>query len=131
MKAPAAAILASCLLLPTALCGQGCAPPPPAAAAKTVAYDVGGMHCSGCAEAITIEVSAVKGVKAVACTIETRRAVITLEDPAAEPLAEKAITKMHYTLTKVAPDAPLSAEAQAANAAKAAAQPAAAEPSSK
>ena len=131
MKSPAIMNLACALLLPLAACGdRGAARA--TAAPVTVAYDVGKMHCGGCADAITAEVSEVKGVKGVACTIETHRAVITLDDPAAGPLAEKAITKLGYTITKVAPDAPLSAEAQADAAKKSAeaAQPAA-EPSSK
>lgn len=129
----AAALLAATALLPAlAACdGRGSAPTA-SAAPVTVAYDVGKMHCGGCAEAITAQVSAVKGVKGVACTIETRRAVIELADPAAQPEAEKAMTGLGYTITRVAPDAPLSAEAQAEAARKAAkaAQPAD-EPSSR
>jgi copper chaperone CopZ len=128
--ARAAVILATSLLGPVTLMGGGCSKAPAASVAEsttTVAYDVGGMHCSGCADAITLETKAVAGVKDVRCTIETRRAVIALSDPAAEPNALRAITKLGYTATKVAPDAPLSAEAQAANAKKAAAAPPAAE----
>ena len=133
MNRAAIALLAATLCFPALVACDGRAPAPAAAAAPvTVAYDVGKMHCGGCAEAITAQVSAVKGVKGVACTIETRRAVIQLADPAAQADAEKAMTGLGYTITKVAPDAQLSDEAQAEAAKKAAkaAQPAD-EPSSR
>ena len=115
MNRAAIALLAATVSLPALVACDGRAPAPAAAAAApvTVAYDVGKMHCGGCAEAITAQVSAVKGVKGVACTIETRRAVIQLADPAAQADAEKAMTGLGYTITKVAPDAPLSDEARA------------------
>ena len=63
-----------------------------------VAYTVTGMHCSGCAEAIRIEVGAVRGVSGVHCTFASKCAVIDLADPAALAAAEHAITKMNYSI---------------------------------
>jgi copper chaperone CopZ len=73
----------------------------PAAAAKQttqVAYTVTGMHCNSCAEAITAEVAAVKGVRSVQCTFESKCAVLELDNPAAQAEAARAITKLGYTI---------------------------------
>ena len=73
----------------------------PAAATKQttqVAYTVTGMHCNSCAEAITAEVAAVKGVKSVQCTFESKCAVLELDNPAAQAEAARAITKLGYTI---------------------------------
>ena len=64
-----------------------------------VAYAVEGMHCDGCAQAIVAEVSEVKGVRSVRCTFESKQAVIALEDATALPEAERAITKLGYSIT--------------------------------
>ena len=77
----------------------------PAAAAKQttqVAYTVTGMHCNACAEAITAEVAAVKGVRSVQCTFESKCAVLELNNPAAQADAERAITKLGYTIAPCA-----------------------------
>ena len=63
-----------------------------------VAYTVTGMHCNSCAEAITAEVAAVKGVRSVQCTFESKCAVLELNNPSAQADAERAITKLGYTI---------------------------------
>jgi copper chaperone CopZ len=65
---------------------------------RQVAYTVTGMHCGGCAEAITAEVAAVKGVNSVHCTFESKCAVVELSNPASQADAERAITKLGYTI---------------------------------
>lgn len=87
---------------------------PSARTARTtqVAYTVTGMHCSACAEAITAELTAVKGVNSVQCTFESKCAVVELTDPAAQANAEHAITKLGYTIVPCA--VPTAAPIQAA-----------------
>lgn len=63
-----------------------------------VAYTVTGMHCNSCAEAITAEVAAVKGVRSVQCTFESKCAVLELDNPSAQADAEHAITKLGFTI---------------------------------
>ena len=101
--------LASALL--TVLALTGCSgsdvqkPAAATAAAKQttqVAYTVTGMHCNSCAEAITAEVAAVKGVRSVQCTFESKCAVLQLNDPAAQTDAERAITKLGFTIAPCA-----------------------------
>lgn len=76
-----------------------------------VAYAVEGMHCDGCAQAIVAEVSEVKGVRSVKCTFESKQAVIALDDATSLPEAERAITKLGYT---IAPAPAPAAQAQPA-----------------
>lgn len=63
-------------------------------------YAVDGMHCEGCAEAITAELKEIKGVASVQCTFDSHRAVVQVASAALAPQVEKAITKLGY---KVAP----------------------------
>jgi copper chaperone CopZ len=67
-----------------------------------VAYAVEGMHCDGCAQAIVAEVSEVKGVRSVKCTFESKQAVIVLDDATSLAEAERAITKLGYTISPAA-----------------------------
>jgi copper chaperone CopZ len=67
-----------------------------------VAYTVTGMHCNSCAEAITAEVAAVKGVRSVQCTFESKCAVLEVNNPTAQAEAERAITKLGFTITPCA-----------------------------
>ena len=97
--------LVSALLTVLALtgCSGSDVQKPAAATAATkhttqVAYTVTGMHCNSCAEAITAEVAAVKGVRSVQCTFESKCAVLELNNPSAQADAEHAITKLGYTI---------------------------------
>lgn len=101
--------LASALLTVLALSGcSGSDVQKPAAATAAdkqttqVAYKVTGMHCNSCAEAITAEVAAVKGVRSVQCTFESKCAVLELNDPAAQVEAERAITKLGFIIAPCA-----------------------------
>jgi copper chaperone CopZ len=77
-----------------------------------VAYAVEGMHCDGCAQAIVAEVSEVKGVRSVKCTFESKQAVIVLDDAASLAEAERAITKLGYTISPAAAATAPAASAQ-------------------
>ena len=88
------------------------------AAVTEVVYEVQGMHCDGCAEAIVAEVSEVPGVASVQCTFESKQARIALRDPAAKAQAEHAITKLGYTIGAPG-SAPAATDAPAAPAAPA------------
>lgn len=88
-------------------CSGSDVPKPAAATAATkqttqVAYTVTGMHCNSCAEAITAEVAAVKGVSSVQCTFASQCAVLVLNNPSAQADAEHAITKLGYTIAPCA-----------------------------
>lgn len=109
---PTAFALAALLTMTSLVgCDEGASKPGPAATAKAganggaaeaglteVVYQVQGMHCDGCAEAIVAEVSEVPGVASVQCTFESKQARIALRDPAAKEKAEHAITKLGYTI---------------------------------
>ncbi len=97
--------LVSALLTVLALtgCSGSDVQKPAAATAATkqttqVAYTVTGMHCYSCAVAITAEVAAVKGVNSVQCTFESKCAVLELNNPSAQADAERAITKLGFTI---------------------------------
>lgn len=79
-----------------------------------VAYAVEGMHCDGCAQAIVAEVSEVKGVRSVKCTFESKQAVIVLDDATSLEAAERAITKLGYTISPADAAAAPAANAQPA-----------------
>lgn len=103
------------LLLLTGCSGSDVSKPAPIASSTPttqVAYTVTGMHCSACAQAITAELTAVKGVNSVQCTFESKCAVVELSDPAAQANAEHAITKLGYTIVPCA--VPTAAPIQAA-----------------
>ena len=97
----ASSLLAACGDAPTAGTGR----PDPV----KVTYSVGGMHCDGCAGAIVAEVKEVRGVRSVECTFESRQAAITLDDPSVRAEAERAITKLGYSISP----APAAAAGQA------------------
>lgn len=105
-RAVAALSLASWFL---AACGDKPAVGTARADPVKVTYTVGGMHCDGCAGAIVAEVQEVRGVRSVECTFASGQAAITLDDPSARAEAERAITKLGYS---IAP-APAAAGAQA------------------
>ncbi len=61
-------------------------------------YEVTGMHCGGCAEAITAELMELPGVQKVDCQYETHHAEIVVADASLQPKVEHAITKLGYTI---------------------------------
>jgi copper chaperone CopZ len=61
-------------------------------------YSIQGMHCEGCAAAITAEVLEIEGVRSVDCTYEHQTAEIVAQASAPREAIERAITKLGYTL---------------------------------
>ncbi len=86
--------LASTVILSLACCGSP--------KEQTIAFDVEGMHCNGCVEAIRAEVSEVAGVTAVAVSLDGHRADVTLVTPADAAQVEAAIEKLGYKATPIA-----------------------------
>ena len=68
------------------------------------AFDVEGMHCNGCVEAITAEVGEVSGVTSVTVSLDGHRADVTLRAPADAAQVESAIEKLGYKATPIAAD---------------------------
>ena len=105
MRIPLVSALLTVLAL-TGCSGSDVQKPATATAASKqttqVAYTVTGMHCNSCAEAITAEVAAVKGVRSVQCTFESKCAVLEVNNPAAQADAERAITKLGFTIAPCA-----------------------------
>ncbi len=69
-------------------------------------YTIQGMHCEGCAAAITAEVLEVEGVRSVDCTYERQTAEIVAQVEVPRETIEGAITKLGYKLvpTSTPPD---------------------------
>lgn len=81
-----------------------CACEPPAAAPTkitTLVFDVQGMHCSGCVEAITAEVREISGVSGAQVSLEDHAARVEVSDPAVEKKIEAAIRALGYTVKAV------------------------------
>ncbi|MSR43914.1 MAG: heavy-metal-associated domain-containing protein [Phycisphaerales bacterium] len=66
-------------------------------------FEVQGMHCNGCVEAIKADVLAIDGVTAVTVSLEDHTAVITVANSDATAKAEAAIRALGYTVTPIAP----------------------------
>ncbi len=81
-------ILLAALL--TACGGEGSATP------VSFSYQVEGMHCNGCVEAITAELREVPGVTSVAVSLEGRSALVVADSAAREAAIESAITGLGY-----------------------------------
>ena len=68
------------------------------AATKTVVFEVQGMHCDGCANAIATKAGRVDGV--VGCEVSLENGTATIEtDPASIEDVEIAIASLGYTVT--------------------------------
>jgi len=68
---------------------MACDQPPPPPQPVTVTVEVGGMHCDGCAMAITEAIEKLDGVKSCAVSFSEKRAEVEL-DPARVTPAEVA-----------------------------------------
>lgn len=88
---------------------------PPVVQVTTVSYEVDGMHCDGCAEAIVAELTETPGVQQAECTFQSKRATVRFAAPATRESVERAVTKLGYKVAPAAPAAP--AEGSAAPAA--------------
>lgn len=69
-------------------------------AAMPVRFEVKGMHCNGCAEAIAAEAKSVPGVQQVAVSFDDSRADVVVADAAQAQAVEDAIRKLGYTVTR-------------------------------
>ena len=90
-----ALLLAGCLSFGPGGCKPAAAP---ATTVKLVRYDVQGMHCDGCVNAITAKVLKVNGVASCEVSLEEHRATVGLSDPKQSGEVEAAITKLGYTI---------------------------------
>ncbi|MDZ4831422.1 MAG: heavy metal-associated domain-containing protein [Phycisphaerae bacterium] len=66
----------------------------------TLTYDVEGMHCDGCVQAITAKVTKVKGVVSCDVKLDAKTATIVVSDANVQKDVEAAITKLGYKITK-------------------------------
>lgn len=76
---------------------------PSAAAATTtiaVSFEVKGMHCNGCAEAVAEETRGIPGVTGVVVSFDESRADVTLLEGADAGAVETAIRKLGYTVSR-------------------------------
>jgi len=70
------------------------------AAVQTVelSYEIEGMHCSGCVDAITIKVSKVPGVEHCSVDLDSKRAVISVIDGSADAAVRAAVERLGYKI---------------------------------
>lgn len=97
----------TCETQPTSAQSSAAAAPEPAApttaavaAGVPVRFEIKGMHCGGCADAIAAETKGMPGVQQVAVSFDDSRADIVLADPAQAQAVEDAIRKLGYTVTR-------------------------------
>jgi len=62
-------------------------------------YQVGGMHCDGCVQAITDKVKHVDGVVDCRVSLATKQADVVVRDNAVAPAVQRVIEKLGYTAT--------------------------------
>ena len=86
------ACLIGLALLATA-CGRPAAPP------VTLHFQVDGMHCDGCVQAITDKVTHLEGVSSCSVSLQERRADISVRDAAMAPTVRQAIERLGYRVT--------------------------------
>jgi copper chaperone CopZ len=65
-----------------------------------VSFEVKGMHCNGCAEAIAEETRGIAGVTGVVVSFDESRADVTMIEGADAAAVEAAIRKLGYTVSR-------------------------------
>ncbi len=65
----------------------------------TVTYAVEGMHCENCVQAITAKAKDVPGVVACDVSLDEKRMIVAVDDPAAKQRVAEAVAKLGYTVT--------------------------------
>ena len=65
-----------------------------------VSFEVKGMHCNGCAEAIAEETRGIPGVTGVVVSFDESRADVMLVEGADAGAVEAAIRKLGYTVSR-------------------------------
>jgi copper chaperone CopZ len=89
--APVAALLTAC---------DGRTPPPRIDGTPvTVRFQVEGMHCGGCAEAIVAELRETPGVRGAQCSFDTKVAEVELLPTTSPDDAAAAIRKLGYKVS--------------------------------
>ncbi len=67
---------------------------------KTVNYDVPSIHCMHCVHTIKMELSDLEGVKSVEADADTKKVVVSFEEPANEEKIEKLMEEINYPVAK-------------------------------
>ncbi|MBC24077.1 MAG: hypothetical protein CMJ32_09215 [Phycisphaerae bacterium] len=84
----------------------GCAgEAPPKSQPVELVYVIKGMHCSGCVDAITLEVNEIEGVNDCQVDLDRRSAVILADNPSISGAILESVGKLGYDITGV--DAPV------------------------
>lgn len=86
--------------LPTMETKSAEAPATAGVATVAVSFEVKGMHCNGCAEAIAEETRGMPGVTGVVVSFDDSRADVTLIEGADAGKVEAAIRKLGYTVSR-------------------------------
>ena len=86
--------------LPTTEARSGSGPKAAAVATVPVSFEVKGMHCNGCAEAIAEETRGIAGVTGVVVSFDESRADVTMIEGADAAAVEAAIRKLGYTVSR-------------------------------
>jgi copper chaperone CopZ len=71
-----------------------------AAVTVPVSFEIKGMHCNGCAEAIAEETRGIPGVTGVVVSFDESRADVTLLEGTDAATVEAAIRKLGYTVSR-------------------------------
>lgn len=101
-------LAAAVLILATGLPGCEDSPSTPAGKTQSVTLPVQGMHCDGCAQAITAKLGKLPGVVNCSASFENKQAVVELAANATTTQADliKAIEAMGYTVGESPADPP-------------------------
>ena len=74
--------------------------------AVALQYQVDGMHCDGCVQAITDKVTHLDGVTACRVSLQDRRADVSVRDRSMAPSVQKAIETLGYKVKPIEPTRP-------------------------
>ena len=86
--------------LPTTDASSAATPAPSGVKTIPVSFEVKGMHCNGCAEAIAEETRGMPGVTGVVVSFDDSRADVMLVEGADAGAVEAAIRKLGYTVSR-------------------------------
>lgn len=65
-----------------------------------VTYTVPGIHCGHCVHTIKMEVGDLAGVQSVIADLNTKRVVVSYDDPASEEKIEALLAEINYPVQK-------------------------------
>jgi len=86
--------------------GRPVADAPPTVKRVSLHYEIEGMHCSGCVDAIVDKVSKVPGVKTCAVDLDSKRAVFEGEGIELDSGIRAAIERLGYKVQPATPPTP-------------------------